>query len=87
MQIRYETSPQVCSSEIRAELEDGVVRNVRFIGGCPGNLLAISKLVEGMKARDVVRLLEGNPCGDKATSCADQLARALKQALEKTGAD
>ena len=85
MQIRFETSPQVCSSEIQADLEDGIVRNVRFTGGCPGNLLAISKLVDGMKAQDVVRLLEGNPCGDKETSCADQLAKALKQALKKSG--
>lgn len=85
MHIRFETSPQVCSSEIQADLEDGIVRNVRFTGGCPGNLLAISKLVDGMKAQDVVRLLEGNPCGDKETSCADQLAKALKQALKKSG--
>lgn len=83
MHIRYEMSPMVCSTEVQADLENGIVRNVRFTGGCPGNLLAISKLVEGMKAEDVIRLLDGNPCGGKETSCADQLAKALKQALTR----
>lgn len=83
MHIRYEMSPLVCSAEVQADVEKGIVHNVRFTGGCPGNLLAISKLVEGMKAEDVVRLLEGNPCGGKETSCADQLAKALKQALAR----
>ena len=85
MHIRYETSPMVCSTEIQADLDGGILRNVRFTGGCSGNLLAISKLVEGMKAQDVIRLLEGNPCGGKETSCADQLAKALKKALAGEG--
>ena len=74
----------VCSQEILFEVdEQGCVHNVQFIGGCPGNLAAIGKLVEGANARQVAGLLKGNTCGDKRTSCADQLACALEQALAK----
>ncbi len=72
----------VCSSKISFELCDGVVSNVSFTGGCNGNLKAISKLVEGMKAKDVIKTLKGNVCGFKNTSCADQLAIALENALK-----
>ena len=71
----------VCASRINFDIEDGVVRNVQFIGGCNGNLNAISKLIDGMPAEKVISLLEGNTCGFKKTSCADQLTVALKQAL------
>lgn len=71
----------VCTQSIRLELEDGIVRNVRFIGGCPGNALGLSRMVEGMKAEEVVERLKGIPCGRKTTSCPDQLAKALEQAL------
>ena len=74
----------VCSQEVSFELdEQGNVHNVQFVGGCPGNLTAISKLVEGSNARQVATLLKGNDCGGKGTSCADQLARALEKALAK----
>ena len=74
----------VCSQEILFEVdEQGCVHNVQFIGGCPGNLAAIGKLVEGANARQVAGLLKGNTCGDKRTSCADQLACASEQALAK----
>jgi len=76
----YKTSG-VCSQEIQFELKDGKIYRVQFIGGCPGNLLAISKLVEGEDAAKVIRLLAGNDCGGKGTSCADQLALALQEAL------
>lgn len=72
----------VCCSKISFELSDGIVTNVSFAGGCNGNLKAISKLVEGMKAEDVIRILKGNICGFKSTSCADQLAIALTSALQ-----
>jgi len=72
----------VCSSKITFELNDGIVSDVKFTGGCNGNLKAISKLVEGMKAENVIKILEGNICGFKNTSCADQLACALSQALK-----
>lgn len=72
----------VCSSEIRFELdEQNKIHHVQFIGGCPGNLLAISKLVEGEDAGKIIALLDGNDCAGKGTSCADQFANALKQAL------
>ena len=71
----------VCSQLIKFSLEDGKVHNVSFERGCPGNLKAISKLVEGMEASKVVSILEGNTCGSKPTSCADQLAKAIKEKL------
>lgn len=74
----------VCSQEVSFALdENNRVHNVQFLGGCPGNLLAIGKLVEGADAAQVAALLKGNDCGGKGTSCADQLARALTVALEE----
>lgn len=71
----------VCSRKIDIQTEDGIVRDVKFMGGCDGNLKAIGKLVSGMPVQDVIDILEGNTCGPRPTSCADQLAQALKQAL------
>lgn len=71
----------VCSQLIKFSIEDGKLHNVSFERGCPGNLKAISKLVEGMEAEKVVKILEGNTCGMKPTSCADQLAKAIKEKL------
>ncbi len=71
----------VCSRKIDIQTEDGIVRDVKFMGGCDGNLKAIGKLVSGMPVQDVIDILEGNTCGPRSTSCADQLAQALKQAL------
>lgn len=74
----------VCSQEILFDIdEQGHVHNVQFIGGCPGNLTAISKLVEGSDATQIATLLKGNDCAGKGTSCADQLARALEEAVKK----
>ncbi|NCB93918.1 MAG: TIGR03905 family TSCPD domain-containing protein [Clostridia bacterium] len=70
-----------CSSQISFELVDGKVHNVAFTGGCNGNLKGIGSLVEGLDAKDVIARLEGTTCGFKSTSCPDQLAKALKQAL------
>ncbi len=70
-----------CSTAIDFDCEDGIVHNVRFTGGCNGNLKAISILVEGKPAEEIIRLLSGNTCGYKSTSCADQLAQALKEAV------
>lgn len=78
----FEYAPQgVCSRKINFDIIDGKLHNVRFTGGCPGNLIAISKLVEGKDAKEVVSLLEGNQCGMRGTSCADQLAKAIKSFL------
>lgn len=71
----------VCAQQINFSIEDGKMHNVSFQRGCNGNLKAISKLIEGMEAEKVVKILEGNTCGMKNTSCADQLAKAIKEKL------
>jgi len=70
-----------CSQQITIEVENGIIEDVQFAGGCPGNLLAISKLVKGKKVDETIEQLEGIRCGHKQTSCADQLAQALKAVL------
>ncbi len=71
-----------CAKQISFDIDDNnLVHNVSFVGGCNGNLKAISKLVEGMDANKVIEILEGNICGMKNTSCADQLAKALKEKI------
>lgn len=80
MTINYQ--PQgVCSRQMKIEVEDGIVTSFQVVGGCHGNLQGIGKLVEGMKAEEVIARLEGIRCGGKATSCPDQLAQALKKNL------
>lgn len=74
---------RVCPREITFSLENGKVYNVHFAGGCPGNTRAVSKLLEGTDAQRAVALLKGNDCGGKGTSCADQLARGIEQALSE----
>ncbi len=80
MQYEYRTKG-TCSQRIIFEIEDNILRNVQFIGGCNGNLKGISSLVEGMNVEDVISKVEGIHCGMKSTSCPDQLARALKEAM------
>lgn len=82
MRYQYKTSG-TCSQLIEFDLTDGVVSDVSFVSGCNGNLQGIGKLVEGQKAEDVIARLEGIKCGYKSTSCPDQLAKALKEALQK----
>ena len=72
----------VCSKEINFDLVDGKVHNVSFVGGCNGNLTGICSLIEGQDANEVIKRLEGIQCGFKSTSCPDQLAQALKSALQ-----
>lgn len=72
----------VCSSQISFDIADGKVKNVAFIGGCHGNLQGISKLIEGMDVKEAISRLEGIRCGFKSTSCPDQLAKALKAAIQ-----
>lgn len=71
----------VCARQISFSIEDGKLYNIKFSGGCPGNTLAIGKLLEGTKAQRAVELLKGNDCRGKGTSCADQLARGIERAL------
>ena len=76
----------VCSRSINFDIEGDVITNVSFYGGCDGNLKAISKLVDGMTVEQIEGYLKGNTCGPRPTSCADQLARAVREAYEKTQA-
>lgn len=78
MVISYKTNG-VCSRAILVEVEDSIVKNVSFDGGCNGNLKGISTLVQGMKVEDVIEKLENIKCGYKNTSCPAQLAEALKE--------
>ncbi len=71
----------VCSREIHYEVENGVVNEVKFVGGCAGNAIGIARLVKGMNVDDAIKKLEGIKCGAKGTSCPDQLAQALKNSL------
>lgn len=83
MKYRYKTVG-TCSQQIDFELdENNILSNVQFYGGCNGNLKGIGKLVEGLPAQEVIKRLEGIPCGMKSTSCPDQLAVALKKVLAK----
>ena len=67
-----------CSTQIRFDKdENGIITNVVFTGGCPGNTKAVAKLVNGMKADDIAKILGGNLCGARGTSCADQLSKAV----------
>ena len=83
MDYAYETQG-VCSVEIDFHLEGDVVTNIRFVGGCNGNLKAISKLVDGWTVDKIESYLKGNTCGRKPTSCADQLAVAVRRAYEES---
>ena len=83
--MTYTYTPRgVCSRRMVVELSDsGVIKNVRIDGGCNGNLQGISRLVQGMKAEEAIARMEGISCGGKGTSCPDQLAQALRKAMEK----
>ena len=77
--MHYNYKPSgVCSTNIEFDVEDGVVKNVKYTGGCNGNLKMISKLLDGMTAQEIAAKCSGNICGMRGTSCADQLARAMK---------
>ena len=83
--MTYTYTPRgVCSRRMVVELSDsGIIENVRIDGGCNGNLQGISRLVQGMKAEEAIARMEGISCGGKGTSCPDQLAQALRKAMEK----
>ena len=70
-----------CSKQMEVDLEDGVIKDVRVLGGCNGNLQGISRLLVGMPVQQAIERMEGVRCGSKLTSCPDQLAKALRQAL------
>lgn len=80
MAYQYRTKG-VCARSITFDIIDGVVTNVQFEGGCNGNTQGVSRLIEGMPVEEAIRRMEGIRCGFKGTSCPDQLAQALKEAL------
>lgn len=73
----------VCATKIEFVVEDDIVKKIEFQSGCPGNLEGVSRLAEGMKVDEVISRLQGIKCGDKSTSCPDQLAKALSQLQSK----
>ena len=81
--LSYSYTPKgVCSAKIEFDLDDGILRNVKFFRGCNGNTKGLAALAEGMKAEDVVKRLKGTDCGGRGTSCPDQLAKAIEEALD-----
>ena len=78
--VEYKTSG-TCSRAVIVDVEDGVITDCRFVGGCSGNTAGVAALVKGMKAEDAIKRVKGIKCGMKPTSCPDQLALALEEAL------
>ena len=72
----------VCSRKIQVEIENGIISDVKFTGGCNGNTQGISSLVKGMSIEDAISRMKGIDCGGRGTSCPDQLAKALEEASE-----
>lgn len=82
--MHYTLYPKgVCSTQIDLDVTDGKINNLSYTGGCNGNLKALGAMCEGASAEEVIRRLSGITCGYKATSCSDQLARLLKDAMKK----
>ena len=78
--IEYKTSG-TCSRLIILDIEDGIVTDCKFIAGCPGNTMGVAALVKGMAVEDAISRMKGIKCGSKSTSCPDQLAHALEEAM------
>ena len=80
MEYRYTPSNRVCSQEMIIELDGDIIKKVTIIGGCAGNTVCVSSLIQGMKINEAIKRLKGIPCGMRGTSCPDQLAIALEEA-------
>ena len=83
MEYRFTPSERVCSREMIIELDGDIIKKVTIVGGCAGNTVGDSNLIQGMKIDDAIRRLKGIPCGYRGTSCPDQLAVALEEAKSK----
>ena len=82
--MEYIYHPQnVCAKEIRFQVNGNIITDIQFLGGCNGNLKAIAKLVDGWSVEQITAKLAGNTCGYKSTSCADQLAAAVREAYQE----
>lgn len=82
MEYRYEPRG-VCSYEMIIDVDGDIIKKVTIEGGCAGNTIGVSRLVEGMKIQEAIKRLKGIPCGMKQTSCPDQLAKALEEIINK----
>lgn len=79
--MEYKFKPRgVCSREMIIDLDGDIIKSVKIIGGCAGNTVGVSRLIEGMKIDEAIKRLKGIPCGFRATSCPDQLSIALQEA-------
>ncbi len=83
MEHRFTPSNKVCSQEIIIETEGEIIKKVTIVGGCAGNTVGVSNLIRGMNIDEAIRRLKGIPCGNKGTSCPDQLAIALEELKKK----
>ena len=83
MEYVYKTTG-TCAQQIKFDIDGDIITNVSFLGGCNGNLKAISKLIEGKSVGYIEEMLLGNECGMRGTSCADQLAKGVRKAYEET---
>ena len=83
--FNYQPDPMVCSRKIEIDVEDGIIRDVKFTGGCHGNLQGVAKLSKNRPVEEVIALLKGIHCSGKPTSCPDQFAAALQKYTEKKG--
>lgn len=80
--MTYTYTPHgVCSRQMTVEIENGAIKHVDILGGCNGNLKGICSLLKGMKAQDAIGRMRGTTCGNRPTSCPDQIAQALEEAL------
>ncbi len=82
MEYRYEPEG-VCSYEMIFEIEGDIVKSLKIIGGCPGNTVGVSKLIENKRIDDIIKMLKGIDCGSRGTSCPDQIAKALEEYKKK----
>ena len=79
--MEYRFKPEgVCSREMIVELDGNIIKKVKIVGGCAGNTVGVSRLIEGMDIDEAIRRMKGIPCGMRSTSCPDQLAKALEEA-------
>ena len=84
--MEYVYTPQgVCSMKMIFNIEGNILKSLKIIGGCPGNTIGVSRLVEGRTIEEVIEMLKGIPCGRRGTSCPDQVARALEEYKKKVG--
>lgn len=83
MTFKY-TPKGVCSKQFIIDVQDDIIKSVKILGGCPGNTVAVSRLLEGMKIEDAIKKLKGIRCGYKESSCPDQIAVALEEYLKTT---